>query len=500
MFASIHVPDFSVEAAVRHQPDLRQRAVAVIDGKPPLWTVIGLNANARQAGIEPGMTKLQVEQFFDATMRQRSAAEEASAHAALLDCASAFSPRVEDAAVDTVILDVEGLKHLFGSNTELAANLARHVSALGLAANVAIASNPDAAVCAARGWSGITVMEEGTEAARMKDLPITILPLDTETSETLLRWGIRTFGALARLPAKALSERLGQKGVHLRQLARGCAARPLVPRKESLHFEESLELDYSITLLEPLTFILNRLCDSLFNRLRSRGLAALELHLTLQRERSHEPYLLPLRLPIPARNPRIVTRLLMLELDSRPPGAPVTGIRIEATPSKPRIVQTGLFVPLSPEPEKLELTLARIAAIVGAENVGSPKLKNTWERSQFEMGHFGNCKLRIANCEFGGRDRIALRLFRPVLEASVQVREQIPVRIAFSGLHGTVETARGPWHSSGNWWNRCWSRDEWDVAVSPSPNSQFAIRNSQYLLRLFRDTLTNRWYAEGIYD
>jgi protein ImuB len=498
MFACIHVPEFSVAVAVRHQPELRQRAVVVVDGKPPLCTVIGLNALARRAGIECGMTRLQVEQLFEASVHQRSAAEETSAHAALLDCASGFSPRVEDTAADTVVLDIDGLDRIFGSEQELAANLAERLAALGLPANIGIAANPDAAVCAARGWPGITVMPAGAERGRMKELPVAVLPLLPGEYDTLMRWGIRTFGALARLSARALSERLGQRGVHLHQLARGCAGRPLAPRQEPLHFAEAIELDYTIALLEPLTFILNRLCDSLFSRLASRNRAALELQLMLLGERRSEPYVLTLRLPVPARNPRIVTRLLMLELESHPPGMPVHTVHLQATPARPRIVQNGLFVPLWPEPEKLELTLSRIAAIVGAGNVGAPRLKDTWEREGFEMEKFG---FRIAECGLAeATSRIALRLFRPPIEATVHTSGCNPVWVAFSGMHGPVLIARGPWRSNGHWWSEAWSRDEWDVALAPPQNPQSAIRNPQCLLRLSRNTLTDRWYAEGVYD
>jgi len=185
----------------------------------------------------------------------------AAAHAALLDIASAFSPRVEDTAVGTAVLDIAGLDRLFGSTAELGQRLQEYASTLGTTIHVGIASNPDAAVCTARGYPGITILERKTEAARLKDLDVALLPLDPETHATLSRWGIRTFGALAKLPAKELSVRLGQQGVHLNRLARGNASRPLRPRKDSQHFEEVMELDDSIETLEPLTFILNRLCD-----------------------------------------------------------------------------------------------------------------------------------------------------------------------------------------------------------------------------------------------
>ena len=407
-----------------------------------------------------------------------------AAQPALLDFASAFSPRVEDTAVGTVVLDIEGLDRLFGSTEELGRRLQECALSLGAAIHVGMASNPDAAVCAARAWPGVTILERKTETARLKDLDIALLPLDPETGATLSRWGIRTFGALAKLPAKELAVRLGQQGVHLHRLARGHASRPLRPRKEPLHFEEVMELDDAITTLEPLTFILNRLCDILFARLRSRGLAALELRLKLKRERPHDPFILPLRLPVPARNPRVMTRLFMLSLEARPPGAAVCEVRLEAIPSKPRVVQNGLFVPLAPEPEQLELTLARIAGIVGKNNVGSPQLVNVHARDRFEVKHFGANFGPIERQQHG-----ALRIFRPPFEATVRTIEDVPCWIGFSGMHGDIAVASGPWRTSGEWWNnRQWTREEWDIAVGNA------------LLRIFRDCRETRWYAEGIYD
>src|SRR5205809_6821078 len=124
------------------------------------------------------------------------------AHNALIHCAAAFSPRVESTSTGTVVFDVEGLERLFGSYSEIATKVANDVRARGLEPNIAIASNADAAVCAARGFGGITVLQNGSEANRLRDLPLTILfssPQTLETLETLERCGIRTLGAFAKL-------------------------------------------------------------------------------------------------------------------------------------------------------------------------------------------------------------------------------------------------------------------------------------------------------------
>jgi protein ImuB len=239
LFACIYVPAFPVEALVRTSPELREQAVAVIDGTPPLLTVITANSRAREAGIEIGMTKLQAEVCPQVHLRRRSLAQEQAANAALLDCAYAFSPRVENTnteppavaggavdgsskkhrPADTVILDIAWLDRLFGPPAQIARTLSSSVSKMGLAANVAIAGNPDAAMHAARGFPGITVIAPGTEAKRLACLPIALLEPTAEMLETLESWGIRDFGSLARLPEVALSQRLGQEGLRLQKLA-----------------------------------------------------------------------------------------------------------------------------------------------------------------------------------------------------------------------------------------------------------------------------------------
>ncbi len=209
MFACIYIPDFPVAAIVRAEPLLRDHAVAVLEGKPPQARVVALNEKARLLGMEIGMTKLQAAIFaaaeedavaakidpkkkvpqielasrrakaqpkpIAATLRQRSPAQEESSHAALLDVAHAFTPRVEDTHPDRLLLDLDGLERLYGSATTMARELASRVSTVGLECNIGVAANPDAAMHAACGFSGITVIPAGEETRRLGVLPITVL-------------------------------------------------------------------------------------------------------------------------------------------------------------------------------------------------------------------------------------------------------------------------------------------------------------------------------------
>jgi len=569
-FACIFVPDFPVEAILRAEPALRSQAVAVLEGKPPLQKIFVVNNKARRAGIAPGMSKIQVEPCTELVLRPRSPAQEAEAHAAMLDCAQSFSPRIEDTAPDTVILDLSGLEALFGSLPKIARAIARRTSELGLEANVATAFQPDTAWLAARGFSGVTVVPEGEECERLGNLPLDVLfpefsalhPEDTARFlETFDLWGVRNLRALCALPEVALSERLDQPGVRLQQLARGAISRTLVPVEPPLVFEEAMELEHPLVLLEPLAFLLARMLEQLCARLAARALAAQELHLRMEldsgfqltenldgppersgnrtKDLSQRPRGVPasggiamratraslftrtLQLPIPMLDAKVLLKLLQLDLQAHPPGAPILKVQVSATPAQPRTVQGGLFLPPTPEPEKLESTLARIASMVGEDKVGSLQLLDSHRPEAFRMQRF------VPTEPEGPKERsdsisspapiTALRMFRPPLRATVRLRGNQPDHVACpkrKEISGEILWMAGPWRSSGDWWEQDgWARDEWDIAiqlpVAGRPQAATGIRlqveplsetSSLALYRLVHDLLSGRWFVEGTYD
>jgi hypothetical protein len=74
-FACIYIPDFMVQSVVRAEPVLRSSVLALISGKPPLWSVVAADSAALQAGIQLGMTKSQVVEFCGVEIRHRSEAQ-----------------------------------------------------------------------------------------------------------------------------------------------------------------------------------------------------------------------------------------------------------------------------------------------------------------------------------------------------------------------------------------------------------------------------------------
>jgi protein ImuB len=407
-------------------------------------------------------------------------------HGNLRALAFEFSPSVEQTAPDTVTLDAGGLERLFGLPQDIAAAMTRRAAELGVKANLALAMNPDAAICAARGFSGTSILPQGDEAKYLGSLPLTLLNPSPELAETLEQWGIRRFQDLAALPPLGIAERLGPEGLRLRELARGEHNRKLVPLPEEVRFDEEIELEYPLELLEPLAFLLARLLNGLATRLATRGLATDELRLVLKLEPAgtHERVV---RLPVPSLDTKAFLKLLQLDLEAHPPSAPVVHVRMAMNPVKPRAAQHGLFVPVAPEPVKLELTLARIQAIVGQGRAGTPELLDTHRPGAFRMKPFEPPRRPVVvRSELSAR--LVFRVFRPARPARVALESGRPEFVAADGIRGRVLEMAGPWRTSGEWWTTDpWSRDEWDIALSDGA-----------LYRLYCDP--HGWFVEGSYD
>ena len=480
----------------------------------------------------------------------------------LADFAYSYSPIVEATFKETVVIDVDGCNLRFGSPYALAnqiANDAQQKPPVGLETkvNVALAANPDAAVFAACHLNGVTFIARGEELTAIGDLPIDCLfskskvqgstskgtdkkPLRTldighwtldferaaeEILETLRVWGVRTFKEFAALPVSGVSERLGQTGLKLQKLASGQNQRHLKLRQHAPQFNDKIELDYPLSELEPLAFILGRLLNHICANLNAYALATNALHVQLKLAGGpvHE---INLNLPYPMRDHKVFLKLLLLDIEMHSPPAAVVGVTINCEPVPPRVLQSGLFIPLAPEPEKLELLLARLAKLVGKENIGSPELIDTHRPDAFRVNRF---ELKAKNRrrwrtrkeekakDFQPKTVLGFRMFRPPLRAIVNVLQGRPQEISawdkHKSVYGKIVGVAGPWRTTGDWWRTDnWARDEWDVAVEKGSVRQTLVCRSDkqgmesmseppaVLYRIYRELKSDVWFVEGVYD
>lgn len=530
LYLCLHVRDFPAQALVRLRPELRERAVAVLDGTPPLETVFALNQRARNLGLESGMTRLQAESFGSATVLARGKQHEDSAFTLLLQCAERFSPRIEVLASPsqtmgekdsgaTLVLDVSASERLLGTPGQIAATLQRNVQVAGLEPSIATSRNAPTAVLAARGHPGITLVPPGEEARMLAPLSLAVLQLESEQEETFASWGIRTLGALAALPQKSLIARIGQAGYRLQALARGEDEHLLVPSEAppDAVLSESVELDHPVDLLEPLLFLLSRMLEQILTRAATHALAiaSVETRLilagtplagtilasTLPASTPRKEHRRVVRPALPESRHATLLKLIQLDLEMHPPHAAVLALHMQAQPARPQTVQQGLFAPQTPEAGRLEVLLARLRKLVGEDRVGAPELLDSHRPDAFRLTSFlpdtaSSWPTIVPKPIIQKTPTSALRILRPPRAIRVDMQHTRLISLFMDGRKLSVQTASGPWKASGAWWTHAeWCREEWDVTLNPALMAQ-----EKLYCRVAYDPAARCWYLTGIYD
>ena len=470
-----------MQALLRLRPELREQPCVVMEGAVPLEQVCSLNTKARLLGMVRGMTRVEVDTFPASAVLPRSQKEEAATRAILLESAGAFSPRVEERSEDTAFIcriDIAGTRSLFGPPEVLARRLVERVRAVGMRACVTVSGNLHAAVCMARGLpSGATVkvIPPGEEVAALAELPCAVLDLALEQTEKFAAWGLHTLGMLAALPEKALVARMGQEGRRLWQLARGERTHLFQPVEPPPVLAEHTELDSPVELLDSLLFVAAAMLDQLIVRANARlvALAAVNLTLTLDRGGTHARTVRP---ALPTNDKRLWIKLLHLDLEAHPPQAAVLAVALDAEPGATSKVQLGLFSPQLPEASRLDVTLARIRAVVGEENVGRATLLDTHAPDAFRLEAFKIDASRVTESNAQTTDqaelRAAARQLRPAENVTVTLEAQRPVQFYFRGQSFDVNRAYGPWLVSGDWWQpTLWGDEQWDIVARTGDSS-----------------------------
>ncbi len=383
----------------------------------------------------------------------------------LVEVARAFTPRVEAREGAPVLLDLHGLGRAWPSPQARGQALFAAAREKARAASVALATTRTAALVLARGKQGLTVVAPGEEARALSPLPLSLLGVPIAEQELLHRYGLRTIGDLAALPAAGLHARLGEAGPRLLRLARGEDLQPLVPNPAAPSFEIALDLEWPVDGLEPLSFLFARLLDPLLEALRSRGrlAATLDLELGLVDGSVHPRALRP---AAPSGEPRTWRTLLLLDLEVHPPRDAIQRIALRACPTPARAVQFSLLDPAQPSPEALAETLARLHEFTSAGRGGAPQRLDTHRPGAFALASFAPGAARVSLLQAAPFPRLALRVFRPPLRADIAFLGGAPSFVAAPGVRGAVVDCAGPWRASGDWWDAAWSREEWDVALA----------------------------------
>ena len=489
-FACVWVEAFAAAAAERCEPALRERPLAVVSGTPPATRVVEANAAAREHGVRPGLPDAEAGARCPGLQRRPVCADAiASARQALLGACLAVSPRIEDAEPGLVFVDVDGLDRLLGPEAAIAAALVRHARTVGLHARIGIATTRTRARVAARVGPTIHVLAAGQEAAAVAPVSLAELPLHADVCATLARWGIETVGALAALARHGLATRLGAAGLAAHDLACGRDSIPFRPYVPPPFWEEAQGVEWEIHELHVLTTLLERVLDRLCARLVSAHLwtDAVDVRLGLA-DGSHDTRTVSLACPMDAAPP--ILALLALDLARRPPRAAVIAAAVSAHVLVRRAAAGGLWQPAVPAVRDLATALARLAALVGTDNVGTPVVCDSHRPDAVTLAPFdppADATVGSDASEVG----LVLRRLRPPRRVDVDTEGERPVRVRGAvGGERRITASAGPWRVSGEWWDAArWARDEWDAALADGT-----------VCRLAYEPLRAEWFLDGVYD
>jgi len=309
-----------------------------------------------------------------------------------------------------------------------------------------------------------------------------------------------------------------------------------------------MELEWPVVTVDPLLYALRQSLERTRKRLEREDLACalLELELSLEPEGAEHRRI---RLPAPTRDVDALLALTRLELESKPPRAPVISFISITHPDRPRRGQLTLFGAPEIHPDKLAGTLAHLAARLGPERVGSPRTVDGHLPERIHTVPFDPPPApRLRQPPRRGRGLLAVRVLRPPVPVEVitetneelgmrneeftpnppeigtvnkyptprqglsvaeggqkirnsksKIRNQLPtlrlVSVASESgatprIQGLVRVAAGPWTLEDGWWNdQPVERDYWDLELSGGG-----------LYRVYRDRKTGDWFADGMYD
>ncbi len=496
--ACLWVPWFAAAAAVRSEPALTDRPLVIVRGLPPVTRVLEAGAAARERGVAPGMMETEARARCPGLLSRPWREEPiASARHALLEAALAVSPRLEDGGAGLVFVDLAGLGRLFGDDGAIAERLARLGRGVGLPGRVAVAGTRAAARIVVRSAAApITVVAPGGDRAAVARAGIDVLDLDATATATLARWGVTTLGELAALPRAGLASRLGAAGLDAHTASLGRDTVPFTPWTPPAFWEEAQGLDWEIDDLETLTALLGGVLERLAARLAAAHVwaDALDLELELATGARHER---GIALVHPTREVALLRMLVRHDLAAHPPPAAVTRVSVSARAVRAEAGPGGLWQPPAPLGRDLAGVVARLTALVGGDNLGSPALGDSYRPDHVDLAPFvppddpapGVMK-PDPMADGGAPLALVLRRLRPPRPVEVTSgASKRPATVRRGDRGGRVVACAGPWRASGEWWDtRGWSREEWD-----------ALLDDGTLCRLAREH-TGQWLLDGIYD
>ena len=278
-------------------PALRTRPLAIAPPAADRATILALSAEARLAGLVPGMPVRKAQRLCpDLIVLPPNPKLYARASRELHAILRVFAPTIEPRGYGHAFLDLTGTGRLFGPPQDVAARIRREaVERLCLPLSVGIATNKLISQAAIRvdrrtgvpsdgfivgSCNELLYVPAGNEREFLAPQPVEVLPeIDQAMRVQLDEYQLELIGEVAAIPENALCAVFGRHGRLLRARARGVDPRPVLSPEQQSEFRVVRTLASDTNDLGVLHPILRLMSERLGSRLRQRGLTAGRLRL-----------------------------------------------------------------------------------------------------------------------------------------------------------------------------------------------------------------------------
>ncbi|MEM9026176.1 MAG: hypothetical protein AAGB06_04500, partial [Verrucomicrobiota bacterium] len=374
MFSALHIPGFALQSRLRLDPAGLTPAAILVEDVTKNSLVLEANTAARNQKIVPGLSSTQaIARDPSVRIFARCLATEIRTAQSLQNLCLSISPITEETRRGLYISDLRGVEKL--QPKALARHILKETESLGLASQTVFAPTADLAEFGSQSSTSRILIIDNPQAF-LESCPTTAASPNPELLEVLNLWGIQTLGAFTKIPIEAISERFGESGRELWERAMGRKRRLLLVQPESPHFHESLDLEYPLSTLEPLLFIIRRFVDDLCRQLQQAHLLAASMHLSLGLE-DNPKWENTIQLPEAICWADTLFAVLEKSLeDIQMPGA-IIRISLKIDPIEPSAQQRQIFETSIKNPWRFADTIDRLAAIVGEDNIGTPTQLDT---------------------------------------------------------------------------------------------------------------------------
>lgn len=307
---------------------------------------------------------------------------------------SRFGTTVAISLPDTVWVEVTGITHLFGGDSELIEEMKSVLEELGHRARIAMSDGPWLARAFAiwetqRCGKVAVVISAERKQACLRALPITSLPLPSEIKVNLAKLGLLSAGDLLDRDAAIVSSRLGDHAHAIASLLRGEDTTPLTAYRPLCLPVETLDWDAPLGGNEPVLFALRRLTTRVAARLRGRALAARSVTLTLKHDpaiarfrgkEASSQYVVQLVSPLARAEDLwrvLAARLAKIRVEVPNVGVSLEVLGVEETKQRQLDLAVGFSKLDAADPERMAVLFSELASDIGTENFGTLRLANT---------------------------------------------------------------------------------------------------------------------------